>query len=395
MPTLPLVSNGEVAPYTMVGTPLAATGRVQFTSRVAYAAAHVVLDPLRTNDPIFAPVLDWDATLAFREHLWALGFSVAEAMDTSQRGMGLDWKLALELVQRSARAAKAAGGGIASGAGTDQLDLNAKLTLDDVLSAYEEQCAAIEAAGSRIIFMASRALAKVARSADDYALVYDRILAQVKEPVVLHWLGPMFDPALDGYWGTADLQAAMASCCDVIARNTAKVDGIKISLLDADLEIQMRSKLPQGVRMYTGDDFNYDALVLGAQTSATVPPDEHSYSHALLGVFDAIAPAAALALEALDRGDIPRYHALLAPTVPLSRHIFQKPTFYYKTGIVFLAWLNGHQTHFRMVAGHESARSVGHFCELFRLADSAGLLRDPELAAARMTQLLAVAGVTA
>jgi len=379
-----LGADGALQEHRLVGEPLVVPAAMRFTSRVAYAAAHVVVDPQRTSDPMFAPVIDWDATIRYREHLWSLGFSVAEAMDTSQRGMGLDWKVALELVQRSARAASVLGGSIASGAGTDHLDLNASLTLEDVARGYEMQCAAIEEAGSRIILMASRALAKIARSADDYAAVYSRILGQVKEPVILHWLGPMFDPALEGYWGSADPRTAMERCVALIAQHREKIDGVKISLLDAELEIDMRRALPAGVRMYTGDDFNYDRLILG---------DERGHSDALLGIFDAIAPATALALAALDRGDEVGYRALMTPTVPLSRHIFQKPTFYYKTGLVFLAYLNGFQEHFRMVGGQESARSVGHLCELFRLADAAGLLCDPELAARRMKLTMELAGV--
>ena len=376
--------DGTLEEYRTSRKPLSVPPTVRFNSRVAFAAAHVVLDPIRTMDPIFAPVIDWETTLRFREHLWSLGFRVAEAMDTSQRGMGLDWTLARELIERSAKAAKAEGGGIASGAGTDHLDLTRSLTLADVLHAYEEQCAAVEAAGSRIILMASRALARVAKGPEDYVHVYSRILEQAKEPVILHWLGPMFDPALEGYWGSSDPQAAMRVCVDLIRSHANKVDGVKISLLDAGLEIEMRRELPNGVRMYTGDDFNYDALILG---------DDKGHSDALLGIFDAIAPAAALALEALDRSDVAQYHTLLEPTVPLSRYIFQRPTFYYKTGIVFLAWLNGFQSHFRMVNGQESARSIMHLCQLYRLADCAGLLRDPELAAERMRLTMALAGM--
>ncbi len=378
-----LDADGKVKEYRASGISLAVTEKVRFTSRVAYAAAHVVLDAERTVDPVSAPAIDWNATLQYREYLWSLGFKVAEAMDTSQRGMGLDWTLAKELIERSAKAAKVAGGCVASGAGTDHLNLADHLTLDDVQRAYEEQCAAVEAAGSRIILMASRALARVAKGPEDYVRVYDRILTQVREPVILHWLGPMFDPALEGYWGSSDLKSAMGACIELIRQHAHKVDGVKISLLDANLEIAMRRQLPQGVRMYTGDDFSYDELILG---------DDKGYSDALLGIFDAIAPAAALALQALDRNDVKLYRALLEPTVPLSRHIFQTPTFYYKTGIVFLAWLNGFQPQFRMVGGQENARSVSHLCELFRLADGAGLLRDPELAAERMRRMMATVG---
>jgi hypothetical protein len=329
-------------------------------------------------------MIDWDATLAYREYLWSLGFGVAEAMDTAQRGMGLDWPFALELIQRSTTAAKARGGLLASGAGTDHLPAGDAFTLQGVTNAYLEQCEAIEAVGGRIILMASRALAAIARHADEYAAVYARVLAQVREPVILHWLGPMFDPALQGYWGATDITQATENCLSIIRANQGKIDGIKISLLDAELEIAMRRQLPPRVRMYTGDDFNYDRLILG---------DEQGHSDALLGIFDAIAPAASLALAALDAGDVARYRELLAPTVPLSRQIFAAPTQHYKSGVVFLAFLNGFQSHFRMVRGAESARSVAHLCELFVLADEAGVLRDPELAAQRMSSFLALAGV--
>ncbi len=376
--------DGTLYDYTLTRNVLTVPARVRFEKRVAFAAAHVVVDPLRTREPMSEPVIDWDATLAYREHLWSLGFGVAEAMDTAQRGMGLGWPQALELIERSTRAAKASGGRIASGAGTDQLTPADDLTLQQVTDAYLEQCAAIEAAGGQIILMASRALARVGKGAKDYAHVYGEILRQVKEPVILHWLGPMFDPALDGYWGAETIVEAMDHCLDVIRSHASKIEGIKISLLDAELEIEMRSKLPAGVGMYTGDDFNYDRLIAG---------DEIGYSHALLGIFDPIAPAAALALEALDRGEMNRYRQLLEPTVPLSRHIFAAPTYYYKTGVVFLAYLNGFQRHFRMIGGLEAARSIAHLSELFVLADKAALLRDPGLAMARMREILSLSGV--
>ncbi len=354
-------------------------------ARVAYSAAHVVCDPLADVDPVLHARVDWDATLMYRRYLWSLGLAVAEGMDTAQRGMGLDWGTTKELIRRSLAEARAVGGRIACGAGTDQLAPSPQVTLADVAAAYEEQVAFVERAGGRVILMASRALAACARSPEDYAQVYGRILSQVGQPVILHWLGDMFDPALAGYWGTRDLDAAMEVCLGIIHEHAAKVDGIKISLLDAEREVTMRRRLPAGVRMYTGDDFNYPKLIRG---------DEHGYSHALLGIFDAIAPAAAAALAALQDGDLDRYMALLAPTVPLSRHIFQPPTFYYKTGVVFMAYLNGHQEHFRMIGGLESARSITHLSELFVLADQAGLLRDPELAARRMRHVLALAGIT-
>ena len=356
-----------------------------FTRR-ALAAAHVVADPLSAKDPWLEAAIDWDATIAFRRHLWSYGFGVAEAMDTAQRGMGLDWENSLELIRRTLDAARSVPGAVvASGAGTDQLTPAPDLGTSRVIAAYEEQCAAIEKLGGRIILMASRALAACAKSPDDYARVYDRILSQVREPVIIHWLGEMFDPALAGYWGHRDDALGMDVCLDVIRRNAAKVDGIKVSLLDKAKEIAMRRLLPAGVRMYTGDDFNFAELIAG---------DADGHSDALLGIFDAIAPAASSALAALAANDRQRYGAILAPTVPLSRHIFAAPTRFYKTGIVFLAWLNGHQDHFAMVGGQQSARSIMHLAELFRLADAAGLLHRPELACARMRQLLSVYGIS-
>jgi hypothetical protein len=338
-------------------------------SRIAYAAAHVVADPDAPNGPGLPARLDWEATLAFRRHLWGLGLGVADAMDTAQRGMGLDWAATRELIARAGAEARACGGRIACGAGTDQLPPG-PAPLDAIAAAYEEQCEVVEAAGARVIVMASRALAAAARTPDDYAIVLSRVLAGVAEPAILHWLGPMFDPALAGYWGSEDLGAAMDACVDVITANAEKVDGIKLSLLDAEREVELRARLPEGVRMYTGDDFNYPELI-------------RSGSDALLGIFDAIAPAAAAALAALEAGDEVRYDAILAPTVPLARHLFCAPTSAYKTGIVFLAWLAGHQDHFRMVGGMETARSADHLRTACELALAAGVLPDPELAAAR------------
>ena len=357
---------------------------IAFTRR-ALAAAHVVADPWSVRDPWLETAIDWERTIAFRRHLWSWGLGVAEAMDTAQRGMGLDWTNSLELIRRTLEAAREVPGAIvASGAGTDQLAPGAELRIADVIAAYEEQCAAIEKLGGRIVLMASRALAACARSPDAYAQVYDRILGQVKEPVIIHWLGEMFDPALAGYWGAADHAVAMDVCLEVIRRNAARVDGIKMSLLDRDKETAMRRRLPAGVRMYTGDDFNFAELIEG---------DAQRHSDALLGIFDAIAPAASAALSALAAGDRATYHELLAPTVPLARHVFGAPTRFYKTGLVFMAWLNGHQDHFVMVGGQQSARNLLHLAELFRLADAAGLLADPELACLRMKQLLATHGI--
>ncbi len=350
-------------------------------TRKALAAAHVVADPLSAKDPWLDAAIDWDATLAYRRHLWSWGFGVAEAMDTAQRGMGLDWTSSLELVRRSIQAA-GKGDVVASGAGTDHLPPGTH-SIDKIIAAYEEQCAAIEKLGGRIILMASRALAASAKSPEDYARVYDRILSQVREPVIIHWLGEMFDPALEGYWGKKDHMAAMDICLSVIEKNKNRVEGIKVSLLDKDKEILMRRKLPKGVRMYTGDDFNFAELIEG---------DGLGHSDALLGIFDSIAPAASQALTHLAESNLSEYHGVLAPTVPLSRHIFKAPTRFYKTGVVFMAWLNGHQDHFVMVGGQQSARNVLHLAELFRLADAAGLIVDPPLACARMKHLLATHG---
>ncbi|GHO59297.1 dihydrodipicolinate synthase family protein [Ktedonobacter robiniae] len=374
--TLETYTLSEVSPYSLTSAPA--------RQRKAYAAVHVVADPFADNTPGAGATLDWDATLAYRRYLWGLGFSVAEAMDTAQRGMGLDWTVSQELIRRSLTEARSCGGEIACGAGTDHLLSRPGLTLADVIEAYQEQCAFIEGQGGRIILMASRALAACARAPEDYVYVYDTILSQVSQPVILHWLGEMFDPALASYWGYAEHGAAMEVCLNLIQRHASKIDGIKISLLNAEREVEMRRRLPEGVRMYTGDDFNFARLIRG---------DEQGYSHALLGIFDAIAPAAAAAFQALDAQEWERYEAILAPTVPLSRHIFQAPTYYYKTGVVFMAYLNGHQEHFRLVVGLESARSLVHLADLFILADKAGLLIDPAMACERMRRVLAVAGM--
>jgi len=373
-------ADGSLQSYAPGGPSPYPTSASPPRTRVAYAAAHVVCDPLADNDPWLDAAVDWDATLAYRHYLWDLGFSVAEAMDTAQRGMGLDWATTQQLIRRALADAAQRGtlDRIACGAGTDQL---ASGSLDEIVAAYEEQCAFVEQHGGRIILMASRALAAAARGPEDYERVYERVLAQVRQPVILHWLGDMFDPALAGYWGARDLDAATEVCLRLMESHAPKIEGIKVSLLDDAREIALRKRLPPGVRMYTGDDFNYPSLI-------------ESGSHALLGIFDAIAPAAAAALGALDQSDPGRYREILAPTVDVSRHIFKAPTRFYKTGVVFLAYLNGHQQHFRMLGGQESARSVVHLAELFRLADRACLLRDPELASARMRAVLALSGIS-
>ncbi len=371
-------TSSRLQPYKLVGEPLVARKPTKPFNRVAFAAAHVVADPLQGG-------IDWKGTIAYRRYLLNLGFGIAEAMDTSQRGMGLDWPEALELIRRSIDDAGSVKSKlIYSGCGTDHLNLADTHSLDDVIRGYLMQLHAIQKLGGRIILMASRALVRAAKTPDDYIKVYSAVLREADHPVVLHWLGPMFDPALEGYWGTTEFSAAMETCLVMINQNISKVDGIKISLLDAEKEIVMRQRLHPSVKMYTGDDFNYAELIAG---------DAKGHSHALLGIFDAIAPAASIALSALAKNDLGKFHSVLAPTVPLSRLIFSAPTQYYKTGIVFLAWLNGHQDHFIMINGAQSARPLSYFIEVFKLADIAGLLRTPELAVRRMKQLLAIYGV--
>ncbi|MFD0340482.1 dihydrodipicolinate synthase family protein [Streptomyces sp. NPDC127117] len=371
-------------PYEPRTTPLdLAPGGSPLASRTVFSAAHVVADPYADISPDSPAAVDWDATLAFRRHLWSHGLGVAEAMDTAQRGMGLDWAGAAELIRRSAAEAKSVGGRIACGVGTDQL--TGPATLAEVRAAYEEQLGLVEESSAQAILMASRALAAAAKGPEDYLETYAHLLRQASEPVVLHWLGPMFDPALDGYWGSSDLDTATDTFLKVIAEHPDKVDGIKISLLDAEREIDVRRRLPSGVRCYTGDDFNYPELIAG---------DDRGFSHALLGIFDPLGPLAAHAVRVLDTGDTQGFRDLLDPTVELSRHLFQAPTRFYKTGVVLLAWLAGHQDHFTMVGGLQSARSLPHLAKAYELADRLGLFPDPELAESRMRALLAVNGGT-
>ncbi|UCM90264.1 dihydrodipicolinate synthase family protein [Streptomyces marincola] len=353
------------------------------TSRIVFSAAHVVADPFADTTPDGPAAVDWDSTLAFRRHLWAHGLGVAEAMDTAQRGMGLDWQGAAELIRRAGAEARATGGRIACGVGTDQLTGPADTAA--VRAAYEEQLAVVEETGAQAILMASRALAASARGPEDYAEVYGHLLRQAAEPVVLHWLGPMFDPALTGYWGSEDLDAATDTFLGIIEAHQDKVDGVKVSLLDAEREVRLRRRLPAGVRCYTGDDFNYPELIAG---------DEQGFSHALLGIFDPLGPLAADAVRTLDTGDVAGFRKRLDPTVELSRHLFRAPTRYYKTGVVLLAWLAGHQDHFTMVGGLQSARSLPHLARAYELADGLGLFPDPALARDRMAGLLATHGVT-
>jgi hypothetical protein len=341
------------------------------TRRSVYAAAHVA-----TFDD---GTIDWESTMGFREHLWAHGFGVAEAMDTAQRGMGLSVGQAQELIARSAARAAALGTAIASGAGTDQL-ADAPHSLREIIGAYADQVEQVQASGSRVILMASRALAASARSAADYLQVYAQVLKLADQPVLLHWLGEQFDPALRGYWGSADFHGAACTVLQLIERSGGKVCGIKLSVLDSGSEIWLRRRLPPGVRMYTGDDFNYADLIRG---------DEQGHSDALLGAFAAVTAPAAAALHALDDGDLGRYAAAMGPTVALSRVIFEAPTYDYKAGIAFLAWLNGLQPCFAMLGGLHERRSAAHLIRVFELAAAARALLDPELAVTRMHEYLA------
>jgi len=378
-------ADGSIENYRLSGSPVEQPAATPHFNRIAYAAAHMVTDPLRDLDPWNRAAIDWDATMAFRHHLWHLGFQIAEAMDTAQRGMGLDWTDAQELIRRSlAEARTVDGANLACGAGTDHLAPADARSLDDVIAAYETQIGFVEQHGGRAIMMASRALARLARSADDYAYVYGRILGQTRGKVVLHWLGEMFDPQLAGYWGSGDFDAALDCVLGIIGDHADKVEGIKISLLDGAKEIALRRRLPDGVLCFTGDDFNYAEMIEG---------DGTRHSHALLGIFDAVAPQASKALAALAAEDVATFRSVIAPTVPLSRKIFEAPTQYYKAGVVFIAWLNGHQRHFSLPAGMQSARGLMHYCDIFRLADQANVLDRPDLAARRMAALLATYGI--
>lgn len=378
--------QGIMTNYPLVTTEERPTVITPAFNRIAYAAAHVVIDPQHQGaDWLNNPRIDWDATLAYRHHLWRLGFNIAEAMDTAQRGMGVSWEIAKELIIRSLQEAQTVpGADLAAGVGTDQLEAAHATTLEQVIAAYEEQMELVEQHNGKIILMASRALAKVAKTPQDYLAVYNRLLEQSQDKIILHWLGEMFDPALAGYWGSTDFAAAADTVLEIIANNVDKVEGIKISLLSKEKEVAFRKRLPSQVKMYTGDDFNYPELIAG---------EDGHYSHALLGIFDAIAPVAAAALNELALGNSGEYYRLMNPTVALSREIFKAPTQYYKAGIVFLAWLNGHQSHFSMAGGMQAAREISHYAEIFRLADQAGLLQDPQLATRRMKNLLTVYGL--
>jgi hypothetical protein len=385
--TLPTYA-GALEPYRLTGEPLEIRAPRVALTRTAFAAAHIVSDPLKERSPWDTrPAVDWDATLAFRAGLWDQGLGLAEAMDTAQRGMGVDWLTAKELIERTMTAAKThpMKPRVACGAGTDHVALAELRDADAIIAAYEHQMAAIEAAGGQLILMASRAFTAIGADEALYRKVYRRLLGQAQGRVILHWLGDMFDPALKGYWGSADVERATDFVLSLIEENSHKVDGIKISLLDEAHEVAFRARLPERVRLYTGDDFNYAPLIEG---------DGKRHSHALLGIFAAIAPAASQALEALALGDNETFRALLAPTVPLSREIFKSPTRFYKAGIAFLSWLNGWQSHFIMPAGVQSSREITHYAQVFRLADQARLLAKPDLAEERMRTLLSLHGLT-
>ncbi|WP_298838142.1 dihydrodipicolinate synthase family protein [uncultured Roseobacter sp.] len=387
MLTLPTY-HGTLENYRQSGTPVMPRAPEHPFSRTAFAAAHVVSDPLAERDPWQGrPAVDWDSTLRFRHSLWDQGLGLAEAMDTAQRGMGVDWATARELIGRTMKEARShpLRPRVACGAGTDHAEPADLTTEDALVAAYSTQMEAIEADGGQIIIMASRAMAANGTGPDFYARVYGRLIESAAQPVILHWLGDMFDPALRGYWGYDDLDDASDAVLELIGDHAPRIDGIKISLLEQSREEAFRARLPKGVRLYTGDDFNYAALIEG---------DGNRYSHALLGIFAAIAPAAAQALEALARNDTSTFHKLLEPTVPLSREIFKAPTQYYKAGIAFLAWLNGAQEHFIMPQGFQASREIAHYAEVFRLADKAGMLAQPDLAEKRMGLLLEMHGIS-
>ena len=352
-------------------------------SRVAYAAAHVVPRVAGDNVPGAPADVDWDTTLAFRHHVWSWGLGVADAMDTAQRNMGLDEKATRELIARSAAEARAAGGALVVGVNTDHVDDDV-LSLPAIVDAYVEQLHYAEDQGVGTVLMASRHLARTASSPADYVQVYRQVLARAGAPVVLHWLGEAFDPQLAGYFGSRHIPTCIDTVVQIMTENVGRVRGIKMSLLDAGHEVALRSRLPEGTTMFTGDDFNYVGLIAG---------DGRRHSDALLGAFAAVAPNASAAIQALDAGDPAEYQRILGPTEELARHIFAAPTFHYKTGVAFLSWLNGHQPAFSMVGGLHSARSLPHLSTLVRLADHASALEVPDTAAERWKAYLALHGI--
>lgn len=383
-----LGADGATRAIELLPAPAHTRPTAPLRSRTAYAAAHVVPLVHGENRPGHPAQIDWDATLGFRHHVWSWGLGVADAMDTAQRNMGLDWTATQELIRRSAAEAASVGGALVVGINTDQLTEDV-VSLDTVIDAYVEQLAFAEDAGAEVVLMASRHLARTAETAADYERVYAAVLARATKPVVLHWLGTAFDSVLEGYFGAVDPVDAFPVVQRIIEDNLDSVRGIKMSLLDADAEIALRSRLPEGATLFTGDDFNYVGLIEGAEDA----DGTRRWSDALLGAFAALAPSASAAIQALDAGDVAEYRRVLGPTEALSRQVFAAPTQYYKTGVAFLSWLNGHQPAFSMVGGLHSARSLPHLSEIVRLANTSGALERPELAADRWSGLLALNGV--
>lgn len=376
-------SDGRLTKTELNATPSFAKPKAPLKSRVAYAAAHVVPRIMAENVPGHPADIDWDATLAFRRHLWSWGLGVADAMDTAQRNMGLDWQATTELIQRSALEAASVDGALVVGINTDHIP-DPMISLDGVIAAYLEQLDVAEAAGAGIVLMASRHLARAADSAADYERVYREVLSRANTPVILHWLGEAFDADLAGYFGSSDIPTASVTVNRIIEENIGAIRGVKMSLLNVDAEIAVRSRLPKGATLFTGDDFNYVGLIRG---------DGVLHSDALLGAFAAMAPNASAAIQALDSNHVKEYERILAPTEILARQIFSTPTPYYKTGIAFLAWLNGHQQSFQMIGGLHSARSLPHLSEIIRLANAAHALEKPDLAATRWGMMLSLNGV--
>jgi hypothetical protein len=399
MTTLTLLgADGVTAEATLNDAPGYTKPTHGLRSRVAYAAAHVVPVAWADNTPGRPAEVDWDSTLAFRRAVYSWGLGVADAMDTAQRNMGLDAAATRELITRSAQVAREEGGSVVVGVNTDHIE-SESISIDQVIDAYKQQLHFTEEQGADPVLMASRHLARVAESADDYRRAYREVLRSATTPVVLHWLGTAFDPSLEGYFGSPDWREAASVLLDVIAENPGKVSGVKMSLLNAESEISVRERLPKGVRMFTGDDFNYVDLIGGDSTarSSQAPGEggQRGHSDALLGAFAAITPVASAAIQALDAGDAQGYLRILGPSEELSRQVFAAPTFYYKTGVAFLSWLNGHQPAFQMVAGLHSARSLPHLSRIVELANSSLALEDPERARERWHGMLRLNGVDA
>jgi hypothetical protein len=394
-----LSADGTTRTVALSAAPRYARPSEPLRSRVAYAAAHVVPVAWGENTPGRPAEIDWDATLDFRRHVYSWGLGVADAMDTAQRNMGLDAGATRELIARSAQVAREEGGAVVVGVNTDHL-AEERVPLAEVIDAYKEQLHYCEDQGAGTVLMASRHLARAAESPEDYRRAYREVLASATAPVVLHWLGPAFDPELEGYFGAADWRAASEILLGIIEENVDRISGVKMSLLDATAEVSVRERLPRSVRMFTGDDFNYVGLIGGADAPGARQPARDTtatqqHSDALLGAFAAITPVASAAIQALDAGDAERYLEILEPTEELSRQVFAAPTFYYKTGVAFLSWLNGHQPAFQMVGGLHSARSLPHLSRIVELANASLALEDPELASERWHGMLRLNGVDA